>query len=106
MSTSTASIASTFVCASCNQVKAIVTNKDVLQYRQCQNCYAKDQRIFWLGKQFKVCRDCDENLPLRMFDCYKNGCPWFACKLCFERHVAETYKKSKAVYGGTVSDKA
>jgi len=106
MSNSTATDGSTFVCSSCNQVKDVVKNKNGLEYRLCHNCYQKEQNLFWATKQFRVCKDCDEKLPLRVFDNNKNGCPWFTCKSCFEHRVAAAYKNLKFVVGGAVSDKA
>ena len=106
MSNSTASDASTFVCSSCNQVKEAVKSKNGLQYRLCYSCFQKEQRLFWADKQFRVCKDCDEKLPRRLFDNDKNGCPWAVCKTCFEHRVAAAYKNSKYVFGGPASDKA
>ena len=108
MSNSTASNGSNMLCSSCNQVKEVATNKIGVQYRLCISCYQKEQRLFWAGKQFRVCKVCDEKLPRRMFKNDKNECPYAVCNTCFEARVAAAYKNSKFVFGapGLVSDKA
>ena len=106
MSNSTASNGSNMLCSSCNQVKEMSANKNGVEYRLCSICYQREQRLFWTGKQFRVCKDCDEKLPRRMFNNDKNGCPYAVCTTCYESRVAIAYKVSKMVTGVSGLDKA
>ena len=78
------------VCKSCNTLKPYDQfrfDKNGQPYPSCQLCFHQANALFWSTKQFKWCRGCDLDRPLRKFD-YVNGSPHVKCRKCWESSVA------------------
>src|SRR5271167_4745610 len=96
------------MCIGCQQLKPEEhyrrNTTDGERYLNCLDCWRIASKEFWSTKNFRVCKNCDEKLPLRIFKLDIYGIPYAICMPCFEKHVAENYRKTRAAAKKMVSE--
>src|SRR5277367_716487 len=103
------SLVTGFTCKTCNTLKekdCFRAKKDgTAYYDNCLECWRGETKLFWETKKFRICRRCDEKLPLRLFARDKYDVPFTSCTPCHEKTVAEEYRKlqNAAARASTVS---
>src|SRR5277367_5146701 len=94
------SIVTAFTCKTCNTLKekdCFCAKKDgTAYYDDCLECWRGEAKLFWETKKFRICRCCDEKLPLRLYTRDKYDVPFISCTPCHEKTVAEEYRKLRS----------
>ena len=88
-----------FICWDCKmkkEAKAFMKKKDGKSYYStCTDCWRKASGVWWLTKEFKICKRCDHKLPIRMFKKDQHGMPYSDCIPCHEIAVDARYCREK-----------
>src|SRR5277367_4293419 len=93
------SIVTAFTFKTCNTLKekdCFRARKDgTAYYDNFLECWRGKAKLFWETKKFRVCRRCDENLPLRLFARDKYDVPFTSCTPCHEKSCTPCHEKSE-----------
>src|SRR6266566_5277829 len=88
------------LCAKCNNVKSeqefSFDKRTGGLYTICLLCYKTANKLFWIGKHYKVCRSCDRKLNLRNFALDADGIPYSLCSDCYDSRVNDLYQEKRA----------
>src|SRR6266699_2392647 len=86
-------------CATCkNQKPSTAFNYDQKTqgyYADCKSCFKAANVAFWTGKNFKFCRECKIDKPIRKFTCI-DGVPHMRCTKCYESGIARKKADERA----------
>ena len=85
------------VCARCRigkQLDAYKLDEQGAPFDICIQCWRENSVLFWATKHFRICKSCDEKLPLdKKFRKNQYGIPYAICLTCYEKKVQEDYRK-------------
>src|SRR5271167_2749409 len=88
------------VCAKCRvgkQLNDYKVDEQGVPYDICIRCWRENSVLFWSTKHFRICKSCDEKLPLdKRFRKNQYGIPYAICVTCYETKVQEDYRKLRA----------
>ena len=93
-----------FICWDCKmkkEARAFMKKKDGKSYyNTCTDCWRRASAVWWLSKEFKICKRCDHKLPIRMFKKDMDGIPYSDCIPCHEINVDARYRMEKGHSNG------
>ena len=88
------------VCAKCRvgkEMKDYKQDEQGVPFDICIQCWTINSALFWSTKHFRICKSCDEKLPLaKRFHKNQYGIPYAICTICYETKVQEDYRKLRA----------
>ena len=88
------------VCAKCRigkQLNDYKLDEQGVPFDICIQCWNINSALFWSTKHFRICKSCDEKLPIdKRFRKNQYGIPYAICVTCYETKVQEDYRKLRA----------
>ena len=67
-----------------------------VSYDICIQCWREELALFWATKQYRVCKTCNETLPLRKYRKDQYCIPYMVCLECYNKKAQEKYQQLRA----------